>query len=319
MIFDYPNISLLTKKLNKMLNGDANVNKKTVTPTSNQSEYAIIGMSCKLPSSDSLEELWKTLIGNKNAISLVPQSRWDIKEYEELICTNKGGFISDMEQFDPIFFNISPKEALSMDPQQRLVLELSWTALEDANLIPSTLLGTQTGVYIGVAPSEYGLLSQAQKDGEMKSLFEATGTSVNVTSGRVSYVLGLEGPCLSVDTACSSSLVSIHLACQGLKNDECDVAIAGGVNTVITPYGHIAMTVAQALSPEGQCKTFDESADGYVRSEGCGIVILKRLADAHCDGDVVHAIICGSSVSQDGASGGLTVPNGNSQEKLLLL
>ncbi|MGZ4850164.1 MAG: SDR family NAD(P)-dependent oxidoreductase, partial [Candidatus Bathyarchaeia archaeon] len=177
---------------------------------------------------------------------------------------------------------------------------------------------TQTGVYIGVAPGEYSLISHPQKETDSRTIFQATGTSMNVVSGRVSYVLGLEGPCISVDTACSSSLVAVHLACQGLKNDECDIGIAGGVNTILTPYGHIAMTIAQALSPEGQCKTFDESADGYVRSEGCGIVILKRLVDALNDGDNVRAIICGTSVSQDGASGGLTVPNGNSQEKLLL-
>ncbi|OAD24132.1 beta-ketoacyl synthase [Candidatus Thiomargarita nelsonii] len=222
-----------------------------------------------------------------------------------------------MDSFDAHFFGISPREAMSMDPQQRLLLEVSWNALENANLVPAQLSGSSTGVFVGISSMEYGALSLLTGDPDRIDAYYGTGGSLGVAAGRLSYVLGLTGPSLIVDTACSSSLVTTHLACQSLRLDECDLALVGGVNLIYGPETYINFSKARMLSPDGRCKTFDAAADGYGRGEGCGVIVLKRLSDAQRDGNNILAQIRGSAVNQDGPSGGLTVPNGPSQEKVI--
>jgi len=232
------------------------------------------------------------------------------------IYTRFGGFLEGIDQFDPQFFGIAPREAMSMDPQQRLLLEIVWEVLEHAGIAAERLRRSRSSVYVGVGANEYaGLISQG---GEAAiDAYFSTGNALNVIAGRVAHALGLQGPAMAVDTACSSSLVAVHLACQTLRSGESDLALACGVNVLLSPHGMIATSKARMLSADGRCKTFDASADGYVRSEGCGAVVLKRLSDAVRDGDRVLAVIRGSAVNQDGRTSGLTVPNGPAQERVI--
>ncbi|MFM7584243.1 MAG: type I polyketide synthase, partial [Caldilinea sp.] len=230
--------------------------------------------------------------------------------------TRAGAFVDGVEEFDPLFFGISPREATHMDPHHRLLLEMSWEALERAGLAPSSLVDSQTGVFVGIGESDYPLVLQGASGGGTDP-YAVTNSGHSIAAGRLAYTLGLQGPTLAVDTACSSSLVAVHLACQSLRNGECDLALAGGVNLMLTPFSHIALSQMQALSPDGRCKTFDAAADGYGRGEGGAVVLLKRLGDAQRDGDAVLAVVKGSAVNHDGHSSGLTVPNKRAQEKLL--
>ena len=221
-----------------------------------------------------------------------------------------------MDQFDAKFFGISPREAASIDPQQRLLLEVAWLALEDAGIAPDRLLGSQTGVFVGVCTCDYAEILRSL-GAEGIDAYRGSGTVHSVAAGRVSYALGLQGPAVAIDTACSSSLVAVHQACQALRAGECSTALAGGANLILSPEMMIWLSRARMLSPDGRCKTFDASADGFGRGEGVGVVVLKRLAEAERDGDRVLAVIRGSAVNQDGASGGLTVPNGPAQERVI--
>ncbi|MBI2784251.1 MAG: polyketide synthase dehydratase domain-containing protein, partial [Gammaproteobacteria bacterium] len=230
--------------------------------------------------------------------------------------TRHGAFLDGIDQFDPEFFGISPREAVSMDPQQRLLLEVAWETLENAGIVPERLSGTRTGVFVGIMGSDYGQLL-ASRGPEAIDAYLAVGAVTSATAGRLSYVLGLEGPCLALDTACSSSLVAVHQACQSLRTGECELALAGGVNAILVPAGTISECKARMLAPDGHCKTFDAAANGFVRGEGCGIVLLKRLSDARRDGDSILALIRGSAVNQDGRSSGLTVPNGPAQQDVV--
>ena len=279
---------------------------------------AIIGMSCRFPGGvDSPEAFWQLLHDGVDGISEVPSNRWNIDEYYDpdpdapgKIATRDGGFLSDIDRFDAPFFGISPREAHSLDPQQRLLLEVSWEAIERANIVPETLSNSLSGVFIGIGGSNY---SNKLATSEMPQAYWGTGNAPSAATGRLSYILGLTGPNLAVETACSSSLVSVHLACQSLRQRECNLALAGGVNLLLSPESSIIFSQAKMLSPDGRCKTFDASANGYVRGEGCGIIVLKRLSDALANGDPILAVIRGTAVNQDGSSGGLTVPNGPSQ------
>jgi myxalamid-type polyketide synthase MxaB len=228
-----------------------------------------------------------------------------------------GGFLSQVDRFEPQFFGVSPREAVSLDPQQRLLLEVSWEALERANQVPEKLFNSSTGVFVGIGSHDY--VNVLRDAGDLASIdaYFGTGNAFSVAAGRLSYTLGLTGPCLAVDTACSSSLVTVHLACQSLRNRECNLALAGGVNLILSADLTINFCKARMLSPDGRCKSFDASADGYVRGEGCGMIVLKRLSDAVADQDNILALVRGSAVNQDGPSGGLTVPNGPSQEALI--
>ena len=286
---------------------------------------AIIGMSCRFPGgADNPDAFWQLLREGRDAIIEVPEERWDIDAYYDpdpevpgKIYTRSGGFLQSVDSFDAPFFGISPREAKSMDPQQRLLLEVSWNAIENANLVPEQLSGSSTGVFVGISSEEYsGMLFRAN-DQDRIDAYYGTGSSLSVAAGRLSYILGLMGPSLIVDTACSSSLVTTHLACQSLRLGECDLALVGGVNLIYGPETYISFSKARMLSPDGRCKTFDAAADGYGRGEGCGVIILKRLSDAQRDGDNILAQIRGSAVNQDGPSGGLTVPNGPAQEKVI--
>lgn len=286
---------------------------------------AIVGMGCRFPGgASSPEALWDLLRKGVDTISDVPADRWEIEKYYDPDPTalgktysRWGGFLSDIDQFDPYFFGISPREAESMDPQQRLLLEVSWEALENAGQVPDKLMGSQTGVFVGILSTEYlrAILPFGQTD--QIDTYMTTGNAFSVAAGRLSYVLGLQGPCMAIDTACSSSLVAVHMACQSLRNSECTMAIAGGVNVVLSPEVTIGFSKGRILAMDGRCKTFDAAADGYVRSEGCGVVVLKRLSDARRDGDPILALIRGSAVNQDGRSSGLTAPNGISQQSVI--
>jgi acyl transferase domain-containing protein len=290
---------------------------------------AIIGMSCRLPGGvDSPDAFWRLLRDGVDAIGEVPPDRWNASAYYDAnpdapgkMATRFGGFLENADQFDPAFFGISPREARSLDPQQRLLLEVSWEALERSGQSPTQLYGSATGVFIGMSTFDYALHQVggnvgdedlAQIDG-----YVATGTTLSPAAGRLSYVLGLTGPAMVVDTACSSSLVATHLAVTSLRGRECDMALVGGVNLILRPEWNVNFTKAHMLAADGRCKTFDASADGYSRGEGCGIVVLQRLSDAVAARRNIIAVIRSSAVNQDGASGGLTVPSGPSQEQVI--
>ena len=287
-------------------------------------DIAIIGMAARFPGAPSVEAFWNVLSQGRDAVSPIPADRWDADAFYDAdpeaagkMTTRRAGFIEDISGFDAPFFGISPREAQFMDPQHRIMLETAWHALEHACLAASDLAGTRAGVFMGLSTHDYlGLLSEKVSFGAIEAYF-GTGTSPAAGVGRISYRLGFEGPAVTVDTACSSSLVALHQACQALRAGECDLALAGGVNVILTPATMINFSRARMLAPDGRCKTFDASADGYVRGEGCGIVVLKRLSDAQRDGDVIRAVIRGSAVNQDGASGGLTVPNGRAQQRVI--
>ena len=228
------------------------------------------------------------------------------------MCTRWGGFLNEIDKFDPEFFGISPREAAGMDPQQRLLLEVAWKAFEHAGQNPDGLAGSRTGVFAGVCNSDYYLMRSRGGPASIDA-YVATGNAHSVASGRISYQLGLQGPSVSVDTACSSSLVAVHLACQSLRTGECRMALAGGVNLILTPDITVTLSKSHMMSPDGRCKAFDASADGFVRAEGCGLIVLKRLSDARADGDRILAVIRATATNQDGKSSGLTAPNAPSQ------
>ena len=285
---------------------------------------AIVGMSCRFPGgADSPESFWEGLLEGRDAIRPVPTDRWDADSFYDptgnapgKTIAREGGFIEDVHSFDADFFGVSPREAKKLDPQQRLLLEVAWEAMERAGIIPRELSGKQVGVFLGISSNDYSrLLATQSRDGI--DAYDATGNSLSVAAGRLSYVFGFEGPSMSVDTACSSSLVAVHVACQSLRNRECDAALIGGVNLILTPDLSITFSQAQMLAPDGRCKTFSASADGFARAEGCGVLVAKRLSDARAAGDHVLAVIRGSAVNQDGRSGGLTVPNGPAQQRVI--
>lgn len=283
---------------------------------------AVVGLGCRFPGAPDPEAFWRILCDGTSAIRDVPAARWDAGWYDpdrtvpgKSYC-RRGGFIDGIDGFEPAFFGISPREAKRLDPQQRLLLEVSWEALEDAAIDPRSLEGSRTGVFVGVSEGEYQKLA-ARRGAAAIDMLDLTGTAASVAGGRLSYALGLQGPNIAIDTACSSSLVGVHLAAAALRNGECDLALAGGVNIMLSPETMVAFCRGGALAADGLCKTFDAAADGYGRGEGCGIVVLKRLADALADGDRVLAVVRGSAVNQDGRTNGLTAPSGAAQQAVI--
>ncbi len=287
---------------------------------------AVVGMACRFPGAHDVSAFWRLLEAGENAVSEgVPGS--GVGRVGELFrdataqreACRFAGFIDDVDRFDAPFFRISPVEAQMLDPQQRLMLETSWQALEDAGIDPDRLKGSRTGVYAGISTNDYrGVILEASDTAEpTSSLYAVSGTSYNTAIGRVAFALGLQGPAIAVDTACSSSLVAMHQAVAGLQRGEADLALAGGVHAILS--GRLLELRANAgmLAPDGRCKTFDAAANGYVRGEGCGILVLKRLSEAEADGDRIWGIIRGSALNQDGASTGLTVPNQEAQEQVI--
>ncbi|WP_175747769.1 non-ribosomal peptide synthetase/type I polyketide synthase [Burkholderia ambifaria] len=286
---------------------------------------AIVGMSCRFPgAAHDLDAYWRLLNDGVDAISEVPRERWDADAYYDpdpeapgrMYC-RFGGFLEDVDQFDPAFFRITPREAAAMDPQQRLLLEVSHEALEHAGIPVDSLKGSRTGVFVGITTNDYANLQLRNGGSSGIDGYFFTGNPLNTAAGRISYGLGVQGPSMAIDTACSSSLTAIHTASQNLRSGECDLAIAGGVNLILSPDNSIAVSRTRALAPDGRCKTFDAAADGFVRSEGCGALVLKRLSDALAAGDRVLAVLRGSAVNHDGASSGFTAPNGRAQEAVI--
>lgn len=283
---------------------------------------AIVGMACRFPGADSLDEFWTLLRDGRDAIGPFPTDRWDVDAYFDAdrdargrSYTRHGAFLSDVALFDADLFGISPREADSVDPQQRVLLEVSLDALYAAGLTRDAIRESNTGVFVGVTMCDYGYLL-------MRSLYRldsygVTGNALNATAGRLSYVFGLRGPSMAIDTACSSSLVAIHTACQSLRARDCDAALAAGVNLMLNPDAFVAMAKAGVLSSDGRCRPFDAAAAGIGRGEGCGVLVLKRLSDAERDGDPIAALIRGSAVNQDGPSAGFTVPSGNAQADVI--
>ena len=285
---------------------------------------AVIGIGCRFPGgADSPAAFWQLLSEGRDAIRTVPPDRWDADAWFDpdpdapgRMSVRQGGFLDAVDGFDAAFFGIAPREALTMDPQQRLALEVAWEALEHAGLAPERLAGTPTGVFLGVCNSDH-VQRVLDRGVDTIDAYFASGNAHSVAAGRIAYCLGLQGPALAIDTACSSSLVALHAACASLRRGETRVALAGGVNLMLLPQITVALSKAHMLAPDGRCKSFDASADGFARGEGCGFIVLKRLADAQADGDRVLAVIRGSATNQDGRSGGLTVPNGPAQEAVI--
>lgn len=291
---------------------------------SRREPIAIIGVACRFPGASSPEAFWRLMHEGQDAIREVPADRWDIDAYFDAdpdaagkMYTRWGGFLDEVDRFDARFFGVTPREAVTMDPQQRLLLEVAWESLEHAAQSPARLLGQQVGVFVGLSSTDYLQMQLRELDAESIDAYLASGGSPAVASGRLSFLLGLNGPSVTIDTACSSSLVAVHLACQSLRAGECRMALTGGASLILLPELNINFSRARMMAADGRCKTFDARADGYVRGEGCGIAVLKRLSDAVADGDRILAVIRGSAINQDGRSSGLTVPNGPAQEAVI--
>ncbi|WP_431956961.1 HAD-IIIC family phosphatase [Nocardia lijiangensis] len=327
LLFDHPTIDGVATALAPAASnepaavGSAEVEADAVPGEDDDDAIAILSMSCRFPgAADSPEALWRLLDGNGDALTEVPEGRWDIDGLYDpdtsatgKAYTFRGGYVDGIDRFDAAFFGIGPREAAVMDPQQRVMLQLSWEAIERSGRDPRTLHGSATGVYLGVYSTGY--LADAapeQLNGQV-----GTGLSPSVASGRISYTLGLHGPAVTLDTACSSSIVAVHLAMQALRAGECDLALAGGATLLMSPTAHIELCRLGVLSPTGRSAPFSADADGTVWAEGAGLLLLKRLGDARRDGDRVLAVIRGSAVNQDGRSQGLSAPNGAAQEQVL--
>ncbi|MBX7220068.1 MAG: SDR family NAD(P)-dependent oxidoreductase [Blastocatellia bacterium] len=324
--FDFPTIETLSGHLLKQLFPVVQEAEPLPSVGLTKAEpIAIVGMSCRYPGGvDSPEAFWRLLEQGIDAITEVPPDRWKVDAFYDpkpatpgKMNTRFGGFLSGIADFDPALFGISPREALRMDPQQRILLELTWEALERAGESPDRLAGTETGVFVGVSSNDFAFLQAKMGGPEKLSSYSGTGISQSIAANRISYCFNFQGPSVVVETACSSSLVAVHLACQSLRSGESSLAIAGGVNSILTPDVTIALSQARMMSPEGRCRAFDARADGYVRSEGCGLMVLKRLSEAQRDGNRILAVIRGSAVNQDGRSNGLTAPNGAAQQAVI--
>jgi polyketide synthase 12/myxalamid-type polyketide synthase MxaF len=317
ILWEHPTIDALTRHLTSPETAVANT--EASQPTSEP--IAVIGVGCKFPGgADSPDAFWRVLRDGVDAVTDVPRDRWDIDAFHDAdpttpgkMSTRRGAFIDGVDRFDAEFFGVSPREAAQMDPQQRILLEIAWEALEDAGVKPDALRGTSTGVFVGAMWSDYARLTDERRVEQ----HTATGLDTSIIPARISYALGLEGPSLAVNTACSSSLVAVHLACQSLRSGESSLALAGGVSLVLSPWSTVAMTKFGAMSPDGQCRAFDAGANGYVRGEGAGLVVLKPLSRAVANGDRIYGVILGSAINNDGFSNGLTAPNPKAQEAVL--
>ncbi|MBL8756426.1 MAG: SDR family NAD(P)-dependent oxidoreductase [Planctomycetes bacterium] len=284
---------------------------------------AIVGAACRFPGGESLDEFQRLLTQGRDAVAPIPRDRFDVDEYYDpdpnaagKLYVREAALLEHIDRFDAACFGISPREAVILDPQQRLLLETSLHAFEHANLEPASLPGDRVGVYVGMRASAY-FDSQSNRTAAEATAYQATGNEISTAAGRIAYTFGFQGPCYALDTACSGSLVAVHVAVRALRAGECDVALAGGVNTIYDPVTMSGLCRARMLSPDGRCKTFDASANGYGRGEGCGMVVLKRLADAVAAGDRVLAVVRGTAINQDGRSGGLTVPHGPAQTAVI--
>ncbi len=293
--------------------------------TQSREPIAIIGIGCRFPGdAESPDSLWRNLIGGVDAVREIPADRWAVDRFFDprggvpgKTYTRRGGFLRQIDQFEPECFGIAPREAPYIDPQQRLLLEVAWEAMEDGGLVSERLAGTDTGVFIGISTSDYADIQSTIHDMRSVDAHTATGGASSIAANRISYCFDLKGPSMSVDTACSSSLVAVHLACRSIWQGESGIALAGGVNVIVTPGTYVAFSAATMLSRQGVCRAFDADADGFVRGEGAGMVLLKPLSKAIADGDRIYALILGTAVNQDGRTPGITMPDQGQQEALL--
>jgi acyl transferase domain-containing protein/acyl-CoA synthetase (AMP-forming)/AMP-acid ligase II/pimeloyl-ACP methyl ester carboxylesterase/acyl carrier protein len=311
IVYDYPNIASLSEYLATLGTQTPKLTTSPPTPLLQgegrlitNEEIAIVGIGCRFPGAKNVREFWQLLREGKESID-TSKNRFNNDDW--------GGFLQNIDKFDAQFFGISAREAQRMDPQQRLLLEVCWEALEYGNIAADKLAGSNTGVFIGISSNDYSRL-QSSEDAD---IYAGTGNAYSIAANRLSYFLDLRGPSLTIDTACSSSLVAVHLAAASLKNGECNSAIVGGVNLILAPEITQSFSLAGMMAADGKCKTFDRDADGYVRGEGCGVVILKRRSDAEKDGDNILALVKGSAINQDGKSNGLTAPNGLAQQSVV--
>lgn len=326
-VFSYTNIATLSAYIYQcMYHETEEVKSETKETQVDDDKIAIVGMSCRFPAgSNNIDKFWKTLMTGKDGIVDIPEGRWDVDKYYsddddaigKMYC-KKGGFIDgDVNAFDAGLFNISPQEVKYLDPQQRLLLELVWEAFENAGMDITKYYGSETGVYLGISSNEYSLSGIYSGDLSTIGPYSLTGGSFSTICGRVSYLFGFEGPCFSIDTACSSGLTALHLACSAVKSGEAEMAVVAGVNLMLSPVVSVAFSKLRATSKDGVCKSFDESANGYGRAEGGGVLLVKKLSDAIRDKDEILGVVCGSGINQDGRSNGLTAPNGAAQAKLM--
>jgi myxalamid-type polyketide synthase MxaD len=314
LIYEYPSVEALSNYLSSNLDSEEQVPAAVVDLKAESEPVAIIGVGCRFPGAQDPEEFWHLLRDGKEAVTEFPDGRRELLACHEA-GVRRGGFLKQVDSFDAQFFGISPREGRHMDPQQRQLLEVAWEALEDAGQAAERLNGSPTGVFVGISSNDYYQLQLGDPD--LDDPYLGTGNALSIAANRLSYFFGFRGPSLSIDTACSSSLVAVHLACRSLHAGESTLALAGGVNLILSPTITDSFAKAGFLSPEGRCKAFDASADGYVRGEGAGVVVLKLLSQALADGDPVYAVISGGAVNQDGRTNGLTAPSRQAQEDVL--
>ena len=322
LAYECPTIEAIARRLAGSSSPPQSVTDVSRVREANADAIAIIGIGCRFPGAKDARAFWTLLRNGVDAIREVPAERFNLLEFFDSdpaapgkMVTRWGGFIDQVDQFDAHFFGISPREAARMDPQQRLLLEVTWEALEDAGQARERLAGTPTGVFIGISNNDYGRIQL--NDLERIDAYAGTGNALSIAANRISYVFDFRGPSIAIDTACSSSLVAVHQACCSLRTGESTLALAGGVNLILSPAITINFTKAGAMAPDGRCKAFDARANGYVRSEGAGVVVLKPLSKALADRDPIYAVIRGSAVNQDGRSNGLMAPNPLAQEEVL--
>ena len=309
LAYEYPCIETLARHLAESPEASEAPRRANQSREATTEPIAIIGIGCRFPGAHGAAAFWQLLREGVDAVTEVPAERFNLHDFYDSdpailgkMNTRWGGFLDQVDQFDPHFFGISPREALRMDPQQRLLLEVTWEALEDAGQAPDRLTGTHTGVFIGISTNDYSRIQFS--DLSCIDAYAGTGNAMSIAANRISYLFDFRGPSLAIDTACSSSLVAVHLACSSLWSGESALALAGGVNLILSPAITINFTKAGAMSPDGRCKAFDARANGYVRSEGAGLVVLKPLTRALADGDPIYAVIRGSAVNQDGRATG---------------
>jgi acyl transferase domain-containing protein/acyl carrier protein len=325
--YEYPTVETLARHLAESADASESGGAESGATVEREEKatgepIAIIGIGCRFPGADDPQAFWQLLRDGVDAITEVPAERFKLDAFYDpdpaapgKTNTRWGGFLKQVDQFDPHFFGISPREAARMDPQQRLLLEVAWEALQDAGQVAERLAGTQAGVFIGISNNDYGRIQFGEP--HRIDAYAGTGNALSIAANRISYLFDFRGPSMAIDTACSSSLVAVHLACRSLWNGESNLALAGGVNLILSPAITINFTKAGVMAPDGRCKTFDARANGYVRSEGAGIVVLKPLSRALADADPIYAVVRGSAVNQDGRSNGLMAPNPLAQEAVL--